>query len=345
MAVNFDLQRKLGSGHFGEVWLAVDTGLNSECALKLISPKRVANPQNLTQEAQVLKAAEHENVVRVLETGRMDDGRIYIAMEYHKRGSLEDEARGAYVDLSRAKRIMIDALRGLEFVHSKNVLHRDIKPANILVGDLREGLLSDFGLAMPAGLDLSTLGAKDYAYILHLAPEVILGKPYSVSSDIYACGVTLYRLVNGDSYLPTLLPEEIREACKAGYYPDRAKYRDFVPNPIKRLINKALEIDPAKRFRTAGEMRHALERVAVYMNWRERKLPDGVQWNCCWLNCCHEVTKRLVDGKGWSLSVRKGKSKDKLRSVTSLCQQGIPQGKVDSAARRVLQDYVLGKLR
>ncbi len=82
MAVGFDFKERLGAGHFGEVWRVIDTGLNAERALKLILPTKVPNPANFFHEAQVLKAAEHPNLVKVEDTGTMADGRIYVAMEY-----------------------------------------------------------------------------------------------------------------------------------------------------------------------------------------------------------------------------------------------------------------------
>ena len=92
MSVGFDFKKRLGAGHFGEVWHAVDLGLNSECALKCIPPDKVINKKNFYQEAQTLKAAEHANIVRVNETGKLDDDRIYVSMEFLANGSLEDEA-------------------------------------------------------------------------------------------------------------------------------------------------------------------------------------------------------------------------------------------------------------
>jgi eukaryotic-like serine/threonine-protein kinase len=94
---------------------------------------RLINPTNFFQEAQVLKIAEHPNVVHVEETGFFADGRVYVAMEYLKRGSLEHEAAESYVPLTRVKKLIADVLRGLDHAHHKSILHQDVKPANILV--------------------------------------------------------------------------------------------------------------------------------------------------------------------------------------------------------------------
>ncbi len=97
MSAGFDFKKRLGAGHFGEVWHAIDLGLNSECAVKCIPPDKVINKDNFYQEAQTLKAAEHQNIVTVSETGTLDDGRVYVVMEYLSNGSLEDEAQGGYI--------------------------------------------------------------------------------------------------------------------------------------------------------------------------------------------------------------------------------------------------------
>jgi serine/threonine protein kinase len=208
MAVSFDFRRRLGAGYFGEVWDAIETGLGHRVALKCIPPDRIINQGNFFQEAQVLKASEHPNIVHVNDTGKLDDGRIYVSMEYLSGGSVEDEAQGAPLPLSRAKRLMVDILRGLGHAHNRGIMHRDIKPANMLIGNNGEGKLSDFGLALPDIHGLDTTQLKQYQYVLHLAPEVRRIEDYTQLSDIYACGVTLYRLVNGDSNLPQITPAQ-----------------------------------------------------------------------------------------------------------------------------------------
>lgn len=344
MSVNFDFKRRLGSGFFGEVWLAREAGLDTDRAVKLIPPGKIPNQTNFFHEAQLLKAAEHPNVVRVEDTGTMADGRVYVAMEYLEKGSLEDEASGAYVDLTRARRIMVDTLRGLEYAHNQRILHRDIKPANILVGSNGEGKLSDFGLALPVGIDPTTIGMKGYMYTLHLAPEVHDGAPYDELSEVYSCGVTLYRLVNGDSYLPA--PDtDLAKQVEEGKFPDRTHYREFIPRPVRMVINRALNIDPAERYQSAAELRHALERLELNMNWNESTLSQGMRWVSGWDLRTFEVVRLHTRGKGWCVTVRKGRSKHTLRRVTSLCSDGLTKGKAEQNSRRILQDFVLGKLR
>lgn len=345
MAVNFDFIRRLGAGYFGEVWLAIDTGLNVERAVKLIPPTKVLNPGNFFQEAQTLKALEHQNIIRVEETGTLQGGRIYVSMEFLKKGSLEDEARGGYLDLTRIKTLFIDILRGLGHAHSNGIVHRDIKPGNILIGDNREGKLSDFGLALPVGVSPKSIGVKDYIYFMHQAPEISKTNVYTIQSDIYACGVTLYRLINGDSYLPSASsPQEIRKLTILGKFPDRTKYREFVPRSLKTIVNRAMNIDPAKRYQTADELRHALERLPVEKNWRETSLPNGKRWTCGWGNACYEVFRFKDQKHKWNVTVKKGSSKNNLRRIRDLCSEGLSKKEAEKHSRKLLQDFLSGKL-
>lgn len=342
MAVSFDFLDRLGSGHFGEVWRAVDIGLDSECAVKLIPKDKVINQNNFYAEAQTLKLTEHPNIVKVLDTGSMNDDRIYVKMEYLKNGSLEDEVKGAYVKLSRAKKLMIDVLRALEYSHSKAIIHRDIKPANIMIGNASEGKLSDFGLALPSidSLDLSSI--KDYQYVLHLAPEVTSFEKFSVQSDIYACGATLYRLVNGDSFISDVPFSEVRDRTIAGTFPDRTSYRFFIPRSFRLLINKALNLNKKERYQTALEMRHALERLTVEVDWDERKITNGIRWYA--RKGDMNISVSLFEGNNskWNVRFRKGRDIKNLRQYDSQSLYNESKTKAEQAAKKILQDYVNG---
>lgn len=341
----FQYIKRLGSGYFGEVWSVVDTGLDAIFALKLIPPDKVINPLNFHQEAQTLKAAEHNNIVKVFEAGEMDDGTIYVKMEFLENGSLEDEASGGYVALTRAKRLMVDILRGLEYAHSKKIIHRDIKPANILIGDAKEGKLSDFGLALPdlSKIDTSTL--KKYQYWLHLAPEVNKIEDYTYLSDIYSCGMTLYRLVNGDVFTPTLLASALRAQIKSGKYPNRTNYREFIPSSLKRVINRALSISPSDRFQSVEAMRHALEQVNLNFNWHEKLLANGIRWKATHNKEMYQVSRVKNKKLTWDVEVKKGKSLIELRRVNKLCCENVMLPKAIQHTKKVLQNFVSGKER
>jgi len=343
MSVGFDFKKRLGAGHFGEVWHAVDLGLNSECALKCIPPDKVINKKNFYQEAQTLKAAEHANIVRVNETGKLDDDRIYVSMEFLVNGSLEDEASGGYVPLRRAKKLMCDVLRGLEYAHEKGIVHRDIKPANILIGDNGEGKLSDFGLALPdlKKLDLSAI--KGYQYLIHLAPEVSTFADHDELADVYAAGVTLYRLVNGDSYLPVLKPMEAVRRARAGEYPDRDLYRGFVPAALKKVINKAMAVNPADRYQSAQEMRRALEAVPIAMDWEENNLAQGRVWKGNDGKRDLEVSRIRSANDLWDVQVKKANTGKALRRDNTMSESGLSEKQAMKKAYRILQKFVNGK--
>ena len=344
MAVAFDFQKRLGSGYFGEVWRAIDTGLMCDVALKCIPPEKIINQKNFYQEAQVLKVAEHPNIVRVNDTGTFDDGRVYVSMEYLPNGSLEDQVAGAPIFLSQAKRYMIDILRGLQHAHSNNIVHRDIKPANILIGNNGEGKLSDFGLALPEIKNIDISYIKKYQYFLHLAPEVTNLKDYTSLSDIYSCGVTLYRLINGDSLLPRPPIHEIQQLSRAGVFPPRNLYREFIPQALKRIVNRALNIDPAKRFPTADHMRHAIEQQAFCIDWQESATANSILWagnDLAGYYCV--IEKRRLSHGIWQVETYRGKSQASSRRVTKYCLYKTNKIGAERFARKILQMYVNGK--
>ncbi len=133
--------------------------------------------------------------------------------------------------------------------------------------------------------------------MLHLAPEVHKMSDYTILSDIYACGVTLYRLVNGDTYLPPIPPKKAIHLARLGKFPQRDRYRFFIPTSLRRLINKAINIDPAKRFQSADEMRHALEQQNLLVTWNEKHISHGILWE-----------GRSIRGREYILSMQYSKS-------------------------------------
>jgi serine/threonine protein kinase len=341
MAGQFEYHKRLGSGHFGEVWLVTDKGLNTTRALKIIPKDKLVNKTNFFLEAQTLKAAEHPNIVRVEETGLFDNGSVYVAMEYLRRGSVADEVKGAPMPMSRAKQLMVDLLRGLAHAHGKGIIHRDIKPANLLIGPVLEGKLSDFGLALDLGSP-DALAVKDYAYIMHLAPEVDKPEHYSAASDVYAAGVTLFRLINGDRSLAGLPLVEVRKLTKAGIYPDRSEYKEYVPKRLRDVVNKALEVAPAKRFAGADDMRRALEQVPLKVDWVERDIPDGTRWRGRASGYRFEVIRKKTS-LGWAIVTRRARIEGDFRLVSGLSRASLSEDAARRFSRQLLQSLAVGK--
>ncbi len=237
---------------------------------------------------------------------------------------------------------MVDVLRGIAHAHAQGVLHRDIKPANIMIGDNKEAKVSDFGLSLPTGITPASIGMKEYLYKLHVPPEVIEGNEYSELGEIYSCGITLYRMINGDQYLPQI-SDETEAKIVSGKVPDRSKYRLYVPQKLITITNKALNIDPSKRYQSIDAMRRDIEGLNIVINCDEKKLPeDGTEWKAPSANILYvlQLTKNM-NGK-WEIVFSRGKNKRSLRKVSKLCFNDFSKAKAHSKVRKILQKLTVG---
>jgi serine/threonine protein kinase len=342
----FQFIKRLGAGAFGEVALYYDSNLGVQRALKIIPPENISNMTNFFAEAQTLIEVKNPHVVEVYEADRLDDGKIYIAMEYLKRGSVEDQVKGGSMPISSAINYMCDALKGLEYVHEKGKLHRDIKPSNILIDDHNRGRLSDFGLAI--SYDQYCYPTMQ-GYVHHVAPEIISKNKADARTDIYQAGVTLYRMVNGDSFLPSFKnKKDLAYAITKGKFPNKDNYRIYIPNNIKKIINRAMSINPDDRYQSAEEFRRALERVNIKCNWTEELIKNGKIWRCTYGRrdkepFCIEVQYIRISKNKYSVIILKGKSKSTLMKMKRYCKENISEKSALLFARKVLLKYIEGK--
>ncbi|OHB48881.1 MAG: hypothetical protein A2Y10_11370 [Planctomycetes bacterium GWF2_41_51] len=191
----YEIQKKLGSGHFSTVYLARDTTLDAIKAIKVIDVKDPESIMRKLDEAQLSYRCQHKHIVKIntaIPIRNIESlSKIILDMEYIEKGSIEDYMKDNFVSVIEAVKYMREVLFGLEFAHCNGVLHHDIKPGNIMLG--RTGAkLADFGLATLIEKDTKEF---EYGYYPHYAPERLLQKKVSIETDIYALGLTFFRIL------------------------------------------------------------------------------------------------------------------------------------------------------
>jgi serine/threonine-protein kinase len=201
----YRLERLLGEGGMGQVWLAAraDGLYQRRVALKLLRPG-LADPNlrlRFTRERQILARLAHPHIARLLDAGISGDGQPYLALEYVDGEPITDWCRGRALSLESRLRLFLQVCDAVSHAHANLIVHRDLKPSNILVTPLDEVRLLDFGIAKL--LDTEELspdhtGTGLRAFTLHYAaPEQIRGEPVTTMTDVYSLGVVLYELLTG----------------------------------------------------------------------------------------------------------------------------------------------------
>jgi ABC-type amino acid transport substrate-binding protein len=293
----YRLSRSLGRGGMGEVWLAVDTALGREVALKeLLLPPTLDQAaqrswlERSKREASAAARIRHENVVTVHDVFE-EDGRPWIVMELVVSRSLADELRAeGRLDPAEAARIGLHVLRALRAAHARGVLHRDVKPANVLLGVDGRVVLTDFGIATFAEAPQVTQFGELLGTPGYLAPEragpfagaaprtgtvaADTGEPgpagLDPASDLWSLGAMLYEMVEGAAPFGRSSPVEVVDAV-VNHEPPRPRYA----GPLEEVVLGLLVKDPARRL-DAKAAEAELARVvseSVPVTWGGDSLP------------------------------------------------------------------------
>jgi serine/threonine-protein kinase len=249
----------LGDGFFGRVELEFDEGLNRPCATKYVTSTAFA--LNDLSEAQLMELGKHDNVVQVY-SAEIEGVTPVIRMEYLEQGSVAARYGREAVPVRESLQIMEAACRGVEHIHRMGLLHRDIKPANLLLHPLHTVKVSDFGLACHS-IDVGS-GAT-IPYMPHLPPESLTDGTNAitdVTGDVYALGLTTYRLLNGDRVVRPKLDARLS-------VPIAEDWKPHVHKSLRSAVTKALNSNPQKRTASAQNFRYALEKARPAVSWQE----------------------------------------------------------------------------
>lgn len=264
------LEEKVGEGHFGSVHRARHD-VHGEVAVKIYERLPEDTDETWAQrrdellaEGQRLRIASHERIVRVLDVAHEEGkDRVYLLMEMSANGSVEGEYEEGPSPVQRVRDVISDAALGLRCIHNRNLVHRDLKPANLLRSPDNRVLIADFGLVTDRILVGYASGA---GYTDHLAPEVWEDGVTSIRTDIWALGMTTYRLLHGQRFYETMPPPRLR-VCEGGF----ARSLPWLPHiqdAWRRFIRKCMHDDPQYRFQNADEVLQALGTLPIAPSWR-----------------------------------------------------------------------------
>lgn len=256
------LERKLGEGAYGEVFVAHDPSLQTDVALKLIREDLVQDlsvREAFIREARQLAKVRHENVL-IVHGADEHDGRVGLWTELIRGKTLEDclEQQGPF-GAREATHIGLDLVRAVAAVHGAGLVHRDIKTTNVMREQGGRIVLMDFSTTVERPLQDKLPATEQYAgTALYMAPELFRGKGGGPSADIYALGVLLYRLVTGDFPVKADSLSELREKQLRGDSNPLRDLRADLPGAFIQVVERALAHKVEDRYRTAGEMERAL---------------------------------------------------------------------------------------
>lgn len=275
----FQVRSYKGAGSFGETYEVLHTGLNQIWALKFSKEMNSSEEiQKVLTEAKVQVQFENDNIVKVYDVDKYEtneDLYIYIAMEYMQNGTLGSLMKREFISIKYATDLFIKILFALEYMHGQGYLHRDVKPDNILLDENNNPKLSDFGLSNTFEECLK----NPNGYTTHLAPEWFQTMQSNVQTDIYAAGMTLYRIINNYANWSQIIENSKinKKDLIGGKLVSKIGFMPWIPDKLIRIINKATNKEPNKRYKTITEFKNALSKLNILYDWAPAK--NSLVWN------------------------------------------------------------------
>ena len=282
IAGRFKIEREIGTGGMGTVYLATHLGLERPVAVKIIRREFAGDADvadRFLREARTMAKLRHPHAAMIFDAGNLPDGRHFIVMEFVEGETLSQAlAREGRFPASKAVRIATEICDVLEEAHRLGIIHRDLKPSNILLGK-RGVCVLDFGVAKVLASSAestfthaSTGSGQLIGTPRYMSPEQCLGQRVGARSDLYSLGVLLYEMLAGrppfiDPLQSALL---IKQATAAA--PPLPRLRQDIARPLALVVHTLLAKRPEDRPRTAALAKLLLERSLVQT---ERTLPDA----------------------------------------------------------------------
>ncbi len=258
----YEIIRSIGEGGMANVYLAFDTILNRNVAVKILRGD-LANDDKFVRrfqrEAISASSLNHPNIVEVYDVGE-DSGKYFIVMEYLEGETLKSliKRRGA-LTLSEVIDIMLQLTSGLACAHDSYIIHRDIKPQNVVILEDGTVKITDFGIAMALNNNELTQTNSVMGSVHYLPPEQANGNGATVQSDIYSAGILMYELLTGKIPFKGENAVEIAIKHMKEAIPSVCELNPEIPQSVENVILKACAKNPKNRYKSAMEMHDDLK--------------------------------------------------------------------------------------
>lgn len=258
----YRIERRLGTGGMGAVYLAKHPRLPRRDALKILDAGLGADKSfraRFEREAELTSRLDHQNIVSIHDRG-LEGDRLWISMQFVDgvdASQLIEQGPSA-LPFARSVHIAAEAAKGLDFAHRNGLLHRDVKPANLLIStdeDTDKVFVTDFGIARSLDDTTALTSTGSFlATIAYAAPELIEGRSIDHRIDVYALGCTLFEMLTGSVPFVRANPVAMMHAHVTAPAPHPSEYNRAMPPAFDAVIARAMAKDPADRFQSCREL-------------------------------------------------------------------------------------------
>lgn len=281
LAGRYRLERMIGGGAYGVIYVAMDQINHERVALKVLPPPGEASSQiaqdRFQLEMKVIESLIHPNIVSIYDYGQTEQDIPFMVLEYIEGKTLEDEVKDAPMSLEEGTHVTLQIVSALAVAHEKGIIHRDLKPANVMIVQSSTGFpkvkVLDFGMAKVknklGGESMAALTREGIAVGTprYIAPEQARGLEVGPWTDLYAVGLLMYEMF---TCARAVKANSVEEAVFAhvSITPLHLPELYMVPQEMQPILQKLLEKDPRHRYQSAAEVIKPLE--ALELRWRQR---------------------------------------------------------------------------
>ncbi len=271
---HYRIVRPVGAGGMGEIYLAEDTKLGRQVALKVLAPALAGDPERrdrFEREARAVAALNHPNIV-TLHSVEQEDGVLFLTMELVEGKALTDLIPRQGMTVAQLLEVAIPLADAIAAAHQRGITHRDLKPANVMVSDEGRVKVLDFGLAKlqedsPLAGDTAMTAAqltgegRIMGTFVYMSPEQAQGRPVDTRSDIFSLGVLLSEMATGERPFKGDNPLSVLSAILKDTPASVTELRQDLPRDLARILGRCLAKDPEERYQTAKDLRNDLRRL------------------------------------------------------------------------------------